>query len=73
MTEVFGFQAPTSTYHSHRGHAWAVVEKNGQVRIGLDDFSQKILGPADEVALPEADQKWGGRGWKRGPALGGSS
>ncbi len=53
MTEVFGFQVPTSNYYLHRGHAWAVVESDNQVRVGLDDFSQKILGPAEELRLPE--------------------
>jgi glycine cleavage system H lipoate-binding protein len=53
IADVFGFQVPTSTYYLHRGHTWAVLEAAGQVRVGLDDFSQKILGPADEVKLPE--------------------
>lgn len=53
MTDVFGFQVPTSDYYLHRGHAWAVLETEGQVRVGLDDFSQKILGPADALKLPE--------------------
>ncbi len=53
MVEVFGFQVPTDTYYLHRGHAWAVLEGTGQVRVGLDDFSQKILGPADDLKLPE--------------------
>ncbi len=53
IAEVFGFQVPTETYYLHRGHAWAVLEETGQVRIGLDDFSQKILGPADDLKLPE--------------------
>jgi glycine cleavage system H lipoate-binding protein len=53
MTEVFGFQVPTSGYYLHRGHAWAVIEADGHVRVGLDDFSQKVLGPADAVKLPE--------------------
>lgn len=53
MQEVFGFKVPTSTYYLHPGHTWAVVESAGQVRVGLDDFSQKILGPADELKLPE--------------------
>ncbi len=52
MADVFGFQVPTSSYYLHRGHAWAVVESPGQVRVGLDDFSQKIFGPADELRLP---------------------
>ena len=53
VADVFGFQVPTSTYYLHRGHTWAVLEDTGQVRVGLDAFSQKILGPADEVKLPE--------------------
>lgn len=51
--EVFGFQVPTSNYYLHRGHTWAVLEDTGQVRVGMDAFSQKILGPADELKLPE--------------------
>ena len=53
MVEVFGFQVPADTYYLHRGHAWARLESEDQVRVGLDDFSQKILGPADEIKLPE--------------------
>ncbi len=53
ITEVFGFQVPVSIYHLHRGHTWAVLEDSGQVRVGLDAFSQKILGPADGLKLPE--------------------
>jgi glycine cleavage system H lipoate-binding protein len=53
MKDVFGFQVPISTYYLHRGHAWAVPESSGQMRVGLDDFSQKILGPADELKLPD--------------------
>lgn len=51
--EVFGFQVPTSIYYLHRGHTWAVLEDNGQVRVGMDAFSQKIMGPADALKLPE--------------------
>lgn len=46
-------QVPTSIYYLHRGHTWAVPEDTGLVRVGLDAFSQKILGPADEVKFPE--------------------
>ena len=53
MAEVFGFRVPTSKYYLHRGHAWALVESDSQVRVGLDDFSQKILGPADGLKLPD--------------------
>ncbi len=53
MREVFGFQVPLENYYLHRGHAWAMLEGNDRVRVGLDDFSQKLLGPAEEVRLPE--------------------
>lgn len=53
MVEVFGFKVPTSTYFLHRGHTWAVLEESGQVRVGMDDFSQKILGPAEAIEFPE--------------------
>jgi glycine cleavage system H protein len=52
MMDIFGFQVPTSDYYLHRGHAWAVLEDNGMVRGGMDDFSQKVLGPADEIKVP---------------------
>ena len=53
MEDVFGFQVPIDNYYLHRGHAWAALEGDDRVRVGLDDFSQKLLGPADEVRLPE--------------------
>ena len=34
------------------GHAWARIESWGHVRIGLDDFARKALGPIDRVDLP---------------------
>jgi glycine cleavage system H lipoate-binding protein len=52
LVEVFGFQVPTSEYYLHQGHAWAVLEDTGLVRVGLDDFSQKVLGPADDLKVP---------------------
>jgi glycine cleavage system H lipoate-binding protein len=52
-TETFGVQAPPGDYYLHRGHAWAALEDSGEVRVGLDDFSQKILGPADALKLPD--------------------
>jgi glycine cleavage system H lipoate-binding protein len=52
-------------YYFHDGHAWARVENGGGIRIGLDDFSLKLLGKADAFDLPlmgkELDQ--GKVGW----------
>ena len=53
MKDVFGFQVPVENYYLHRGHAWAALEGDDRVRVGLDDFSQKLLGPAEEIRLPE--------------------
>jgi glycine cleavage system H lipoate-binding protein len=53
MREVFGFQVPIENFYLHRGHAWVALEGDDQVRVGLDHFSQKLLGPAEEVRLPE--------------------
>lgn len=35
----------------HPGHTWARVEADGVVTVGMDDFAQKLVGPA-RVALP---------------------
>ncbi len=53
MREVFGFQVPLEQFYLHQGHAWAVLEGDERVRVGLDDFSQKLLGPAEEIRFPE--------------------
>lgn len=38
-------------------HTWANIEMNGSIRVGLDDFAQKILGPVDDIELPKEGQK----------------
>lgn len=55
VNEVLGFAVPTTIY-LHQGHTWVMMENCGRVRIGLDDFSQKVLGPADEINLPYPGQ-----------------
>jgi CheY-like chemotaxis protein len=35
------------------GHAWARIEPDGQVRVGLDDFARQALGEIERVELPE--------------------
>jgi coenzyme F420-reducing hydrogenase delta subunit/glycine cleavage system H lipoate-binding protein/NAD-dependent dihydropyrimidine dehydrogenase PreA subunit/formylmethanofuran dehydrogenase subunit D len=49
--EVFGLKVPTSRY-LHRGHTWLALETGGRVRLGMDDFSQKVLGPGDAIQVP---------------------
>ncbi len=39
-------------YYYHQGHAWARVEYGGRVRVGMDDFALRLLGPQDEIEIP---------------------
>lgn len=48
---VKGFDVPMD-YFFHNGHTWAHIESGGYIRIGLDDFSLKLLGKADALDLP---------------------
>lgn len=68
IQQVKGFDVPMG-YYFHNGHAWARIESGGNIRIGLDDFSLKLLGQADAFDLPlmgkELDQGKAGWGLKR--------
>ena len=48
---VEGFAYP-DTYYYHRGHGYAMVDYGGRIRVGLDDFSTRLVGPADKVEVP---------------------
>ena len=49
---VAGFDLPANRYY-HRGHTWARIEYGGRVRVGLDDFALRLLGPADSIEMPK--------------------
>jgi len=51
VQHVKGFDLPMGYYY-HNGHTWAKIESGGFIRIGLDDFSLKLLGQADALDLP---------------------
>jgi glycine cleavage system H lipoate-binding protein len=38
-------------------HTWLSIELNGAVKIGIDDFAQKIIGQIDEVVPPKKGKK----------------
>jgi len=46
------------------GHCWAAVAEDGETRVGIDDFANKLIGRVDEVQLPNL-----GMAVKRGQAL----
>jgi glycine cleavage system H lipoate-binding protein len=48
---IEGFQIPHGFY-LHRGHAWVKLEEGSEVRIGLDDFALRLLGPLDRIESP---------------------
>ncbi|MCJ7538271.1 MAG: glycine cleavage system protein H, partial [Desulfobacterales bacterium] len=36
----------------HFGHSWVHIEDDGRIKVGVDDFSSKVLGAADAINLP---------------------
>lgn len=51
MQDVQGIKIPQGVY-LHQGHTWVGMASGGQVRIGLDAFAARLLGPMDRVDLP---------------------
>ena len=51
MNEVQGIKIPQGVY-LHPGHTWVVLTSEGRVRIGLDAFATRLLGPMDRIELP---------------------
>jgi len=50
----------------HQGHTWVADEGNGLMRVGLDDFAQKLVGPVNGLILPSigAQLSQGELGWE---------
>jgi glycine cleavage system H lipoate-binding protein len=34
------------------GHTWAAMSQEGAVKVGMDDFAKKLLGPVDGIEFP---------------------
>ena len=49
--DIDGIKIPHGFY-LHKGHAWVRVEEGSEVRIGLDDFALRMLGPLDRIEAP---------------------
>jgi len=49
--DIEGFKIPQGFY-LHHGHAWLRVEQGSEVRIGIDDFALRLLGPLDRIEAP---------------------
>ena len=49
--DVEGFKIPQG-YYLHQGHCWAKLEEGSEVRLGIDDFALRLLGPLDQIQAP---------------------
>ena len=51
VLDIKSFKIPHG-YYLHPGHAWVKIEEESTVRIGLDDFALRLLGPLDRIEAP---------------------
>lgn len=51
VMEVGGIQVPQG-YYLHPGHTWARLEQADTVRVGVDDFARRLLGPPERIEAP---------------------
>jgi len=58
-------QFPEDLYY-HKGHAWMKFEEGNKIKVGLDDFTQQVMGTFDkiEIPLPGGELKQGEVAWK---------
>lgn len=56
LMDIKGVSIPQG-YYLHSGHCWLKVEEGQTVRIGLDDFAARLLGPPDRVHPPLLGQR----------------
>jgi glycine cleavage system H lipoate-binding protein len=51
LIDIEGFKIPQGFY-LHRGHTWAKIEEENTVRVGLDEFVLRTIGPVDRIDTP---------------------
>ncbi len=58
------FRLPEEYYY-HLGHSWAVPESKHVVKVGMDDFAQKLVGKIDVIQPPPIGStlSQGEKGW----------
>lgn len=54
--EVKGIKLPQG-YYFHPGHTWVRMEGDSSVRVGIDDFVFRLLGPLDRIEGPLAGKE----------------
>ncbi len=58
------FRLPEEIYY-HLGHSWAAPERKNLVKVGVNDFAQKLVGKINAVQLPGIGStiNQGEKGW----------
>ena len=56
VLRVSGFNVPQG-YYFHKGHTWVKMEEDSSVRVGLDDFALRLMGPLDIIEAPLMGKK----------------
>lgn len=51
-----GFELPRGLFFD-RGHTWVRLRPSGEVRVGIDDFSQALIGRIDTIELPAVGEE----------------
>jgi glycine cleavage system H lipoate-binding protein len=51
ILDIKGFRVPQG-YYVHRGHGWVKLEEDASVRVGIDEFALRVLGPLDRIEAP---------------------
>ncbi|MDB9823318.1 glycine cleavage system protein H [Deltaproteobacteria bacterium] len=51
VLETKGFRIPQG-YYFHRGHTWVKIEEKSSVRVGVDDFALRMMGPLNRIEAP---------------------
>jgi glycine cleavage system H lipoate-binding protein len=64
LKKVAGYVIPDD-YYFHRGHSWTHMEYGGRIRVGMDDFAQRLVGSLTGIELPQVGEKilQGSTGW----------
>ncbi len=51
------FHIPEKGIFFHQGHSWAIPESANVVKVGIDDFAQKLVGKIDAIKFPQIGSK----------------
>jgi len=59
------FSLPEGLFY-HQGHSWLVPQGAELVKVGMDDFAQKLVGRSNKISLPKVGSRieQGEVGWK---------